>query len=190
MTQPALLHTDPTKMIQACEFVRNLAMTRIAAVFFSILFLAGPASAQTQNAPAGPPAVAPPGRIDISPEQRARIRAAREECIREVKPQSLPRRERRSAMRACLEAKNPELAPIFSRGEARRAEMRQLRQACRDELRGRRLARDERRQAMQSCLVRKRPELAKVFSCRDEALKRNLGPGPERRDFMRSCVRG
>lgn len=83
----------------------------------------------------------------------------------------------------------PDAAPIFSRGEQRRAEMRQLRQECRSEVRPGRIAREERRQAMQACLVRKRPELAKVFNCRDEAQKRNLGPGPERRDFMRSCIR-
>jgi hypothetical protein len=92
-------------------------------------------------------------------------------------------------MRTCIEAKLPEAAPIFSRGDARRADLRRLRAECRSEVNPRRLERDERRPAMEACLVRKRPELAKVFSCRDEAVKRNLGPGQQRREFMRSCIR-
>jgi hypothetical protein len=143
------------------------------------LVLATPLAAQT-------PATERPG---IPPEMRERLQAARKACVAEVKPGSLPRGERRKAMRTCLEARMPEAAPIFARGEARRAEMRKLRDDCRREVRPRGLGRDERRQAMRSCMVQKRPELAKVFSCRDEAMKKNLGPGPERRDFMRTCIR-
>jgi hypothetical protein len=174
-------------------------MMRIAALLLGLAMSSFGVLAQNAPPPIPPPAPPPaagsqpptagPGRIDISPEQRARIRAARDACLTEVKPQSLPRGERRKAMRTCLEAKNPELAPIFSRGESRRAEMRQLRQSCRDETRARRLGREERRQATQTCMVAKKPELAKVFSCRDEAIRKNLSPGPERRDFMRTCLR-
>jgi hypothetical protein len=157
-------------------------MIRSALVALSLL-VAAPLSAQTAPTP---PAAERPG---IPPEMRERFRVARQACVAEVKPGTLPRGERRKAMRACLEAKMPETAPIFARGETRRAEMRKLRDDCRQELRPRRLGRDERRQAMQSCMVQKKPELAKVFSCRDEAVKKNLGPGPERREFMRSCIR-
>jgi hypothetical protein len=148
---------------------------------------ASPVAAQTPPAP--PPTTAPGVRPEIPQEMRQRFREARDACVTEVKPRSLPRGERRKAMRTCMEAKMPEAAPIFARGEARRAEMRRLRDDCRQEVRPRRLSRDERQRAMQSCMVQKRPELAKVFSCRDEAVKKNLAPGPERRDFMRSCIR-
>jgi hypothetical protein len=148
------------------------------------LAIAAPLAAQT---PAPSPEAARPG--GIPPEMRERFQAARQACVAEVRPRDLPRGERRKAMRSCLEAKMPEAAPIFGRGEARRAEMRKLRDDCRQEVRPRRLGRDERRQAMQACMVQKKPELAKVFACRDEALKKNLGPGAERRDFMRSCIR-
>ncbi len=159
-------------------------MLRLAAILAAIL-VSAPVLAQTTPPPA---ATQPGGRIEISPEQRARFRAAREACVAEVKPRSLPRGERRKAMRGCLEAKLPESAPIFARGDARRAELRQVRDTCRQELRGKRVSRDERRQAMQSCMIQKKPELAKVFSCRDEAVKKNLSPGPERRTFMRTCL--
>jgi hypothetical protein len=162
-------------------------MNRIAIGIAASALLACSALAQT---PSTPPAAGPGARTEISPEQRARFRAARDACVTEVKPATLPRGERRKAMRSCLEAKLPESAPIFARGEARRGEMRQLRDTCRGELRGRRVARDERRQAMQTCMVQKKPELAKVFSCRDEAVKRSLSPGPERRTFMRTCLTG
>jgi hypothetical protein len=159
------------------------------AVLVIALLAATPLAAQTP--PPSPPPGSPPSaeRRGIPPEMQERFRAARQACVAEVKPNTLPRGERRKAMRSCLEAKMPEAAPIFARGEARRAEMRQLRDDCRQELRPRRLGRDERRQAMQSCMVQKKPELAKVFSCRDEAVKKNLGPGAERREFMRSCIR-
>ncbi len=161
-------------------------MIRLCLIAISIA-AASPLAAQTQSAP---PATSPPGpRLEISQDLRQRLRAARDACVAEVQPRSLPRGERRKAMRACLEAKMPEAAPIFARGEARRAEMRKLRDECRQDVRSRNIARDERRQAMQACMVQKRPELAKVFACRDEAARRNLGPGPERRDFMRSCIR-
>lgn len=159
-------------------------MIRRAFVALSLVF-AAPLAAQTQQ-PAPPPAAERPG---IPPELRERVRTARQACLAEVKPRDLPRGERRKAMRTCLEAKMPEIAPIFARGEARRAEMRKLRDDCRQELRSRRLGRDERRQAMRACLVQKKPELGKVFSCRDEAIRKNLGPGTERREFMRSCIR-
>jgi hypothetical protein len=148
------------------------------------LVLAAPLAAQT------PPQQPPAARPGIPPEMRERFQTARQACVAEVKPRDLPRGERRKAMRTCLEAKMPEAAPIFARGEARRAEMRKLRDDCRQEVRPRRLARDERRQAMQACMVQKKPELAKVFSCRDEAASKNMAPGAERRDFMRSCIRG
>jgi hypothetical protein len=153
-----------------------------------------PALAQTPgpapSAPAAPPVGAQPSdRPQVSPEQRARFRAAREACAAELKPRDLPRGERRIAMRSCMQAKVPDLPQRFGRTGSRRAEMRQVRDACRAELQGKRLPRDERRQAMQTCMVAKKPELAKVFSCRDEAVKKNLSPGPERREFMRSCIR-
>jgi psiF repeat len=47
----------------------------------------------------------------------------------------------------------------------------------------------ERREAMKSCIVAKKPEMAKVFSCVDQAKAKNLGPGQERREFMRTCIR-
>jgi hypothetical protein len=159
-------------------------MIRIAVL--AICLAAAPALAQAQSTP--PPAAGE--RSGIPNEMRQRFREARDACVAEVKPRTLPRGERRKAMRGCLEAKLPDAAPIFARGEARRAEMRKMRDECRAEQRGKRLGRDERRQAVQNCLVQKRPELAKVFSCRDEAQKKNLGPGPERRDFMRTCIRG
>jgi hypothetical protein len=154
------------------------------AVLAAVLTLA-PAWAQ---APSPPPPGA--GRTLMPQEMRERFRAARDACFAEVKPRTLPRGERRKAMRACLEARMPEAAPIFARGEARRAELRQIRDECRKEIRPRRLGRDERRQAMQACLVQKKPELAKVFACRDEAGRKNLPPGAERRDFIRTCLRG
>jgi hypothetical protein len=156
---------------------------------FVLLLTSLPALAQTIPATPTSPPPATQNALQPTQEQRARFRAAREACTSEVKPRNLPRGERRKAMRDCMEARNPDMKPIFARGEARRAEMRQLRDTCRQELRGKRLARDERRQAMQTCLVQKKPELAKVFSCRDEAVKKNLGPGRERQDFMRTCLR-
>jgi hypothetical protein len=156
----------------------------LSLVFAGLLVLAGPLVAQT------PPQQPPTTRPGMPAEMRERFQAARQACVAEVKPRDLPRGERRKAMRTCIEAKMPDAAPIFARGEARQAEMRKLRADCRQEVRPQRLGRDERRQAMQACMVQKRPELAKVFSCRDEAMKKNLGPGSERRDFMRSCVRG
>ncbi len=126
----------------------------------------------------------------LTDDQRAKLRADRDACRTEVRAQDLPRGERRGAMRRCIEARNPDLKPLFARGEARRAEMRQLRDACRDELRSRNLRGPERRQAMRTCLVQRKPELAKVFGCIDQARGRNLQPGTERRDFMRSCLRG
>jgi hypothetical protein len=164
-------------------------MFRLLIPAAAALMIAGSALAQQAAPPAAPPPAAGE-RLQLSPEQRDRIRAARDACVAEVKPRTLPRGERRKAMRACMEAKSPDLAPIFSRGEARRAEIRQARDACRAEMRGKRLGREERQQAMRTCLVGKRPELAKVLSCRDEAMKKNLGPGAERRAFMQSCVRG
>jgi hypothetical protein len=92
-------------------------------------------------------------------------------------------------MRKCMEAKNPSLAPVFARGEARRAEMRQVRDACRSEVRSKNIRGPERREAMKSCVVAKKPEMAKVFACVDQAKARNLGPGQERRAFMQSCLR-
>jgi hypothetical protein len=157
-------------------------MMRLA-VALALSILCSPAFAQV----AAPPPQQE--KLQPSPEQRARFRAARDACVADVKPRSLPRGERRKAMRSCMEAKNPDMKPIFARGEARRAEMRQVRDSCRDEMRARRLGRDERRQAMQTCMVQKKPELAKMFSCRDEAVRKNLNPGPERRDFMRTCLR-
>jgi hypothetical protein len=168
--------------------MRRLLDSRFhAAVVVLVSSLASPMFAQAPAPAPTQPETAAPSRL--SPEQRQRLRAARDACIAEVKPSTLPRGERRRAMRACLEAKNPELAPIFSRGEARRAEIRALQQSCREEQRGKRLGRDERRQAIRTCMVGKKPELQKVFTCRDEAQRKNLAPGMERRDFMRTCLR-
>ncbi len=157
-------------------------------VFAVSVLLSSTAFAQT----AAPPApVAPPiqSRPEVTPEQRAEFRATLDSCRAEVKPQSLPRGERRAAMRKCMEAKNPSLAPVFARGESRRAEMRQVRDACRSEVRGRNIRGPERREAMKSCIVAKKPEMAKVFSCVDQAKAKNLQPGQERRSFMQTCLR-
>lgn len=142
------------------------------------LFFASAALAQTA-----------PERPRLTEEQRQRLSADRALCRGEVKPADLPRAERRGAMRRCIEARNPDFAPLFAQGEARRAELRRLRDACRDEIRPKGLRDQERRQAMRSCLVAKRPELAKVFSCLDESRTKNLQPGRERRLFMRACLR-
>jgi hypothetical protein len=161
-------------------------MFRSVAFAVSVL-LSSAAFAQT----AAPPLSAPPaaGRPEVTPEQRAAFRATLDSCRAEVNPQSLPRGERRTAMRKCMEAKNPSLAPVFARGEARRAEMRQVRDACRSEMRSKNIRGPERREAMKSCVVAKKPEMAKVFSCVDQARAKNLGPGQERRAFMQSCLR-
>jgi hypothetical protein len=162
-------------------------MFRSVAFAVSVV-LSSAAFAQTA---APPPPSAPPafGRPDVTPEQRAAFGAALESCRAEVNPRSLPRGERRAAMRKCMEAKNPSLAPVFARGEARRAEMRQVRDACRSEVRSKNIRGPERRDAMKSCVVAKKPEMAKVFACVDQAKARNLGPGQERRAFMQSCLR-
>jgi hypothetical protein len=125
----------------------------------------------------------------VTPEQRSAFRATLDSCRAEVKPRSLPRGERRAAMRQCVEAKNPSLAPVFARGEARRAEMRQVRDACRSEVRSKNIRGPDRREAMKSCVVAKRPEMARVFSCVDQAKIKNLQPGQERRAFMQTCLR-
>jgi psiF repeat len=144
------------------------------------------ARAQAPTPPSTPPVA---GRPEITPEKSGEFRATLDACRADVKPQSLPRGERRAAMRKCIEAKNPSLAPVFARGEARRAEMRQVRDACRSEVRSRNIRGPERREAMKSCVVAKKPEMAKVFSCVDQAKARNLGPGQERRTFMQTCLR-
>jgi Spy/CpxP family protein refolding chaperone len=159
--------------------------------FAASLLLSSAALAQTAAPPANaPPAQAQPGpeRREITPEQRNRFRADLETCRTEVKPQSLPRGERRKAMRSCMEAKNPELKTVFARGEARRAEMRQVRDQCRTEL-GDKARGPDRREAMKTCMVAKKPEMAKLFSCVDQAKAKNLQPGGERREFMRTCLR-
>jgi hypothetical protein len=157
-------------------------------VFAVSVLLSSVALAQTATPP--PPSTPPAqARPEVTLEQRAEFRAALDSCRAEVKPANLPRGERRAAMRKCMEAKNPSLAPVFARGEARRAEMRQVRDACRSEVRGKNIRGPERREAMKSCVVAKKPEMAKVFSCVDQAKARNLGPGQERRAFMQSCIR-
>jgi hypothetical protein len=125
----------------------------------------------------------------ISPEMRAQFQADRKACVDQVKPRDLPRAERGKAMRGCMEAKNPAYKVAFERAGQRRAEMKQIRQDCRATIDGKRLTRDERRTAMQSCIVAKRPEMAKQFACQDQARQKNLGPGTERREFMRNCRR-
>lgn len=169
-------------------------MMKLSAAVLSGLVIVSAALAQAPStppqSPEAPKVQGPATERQITPEERTRLRAARESCRTEIRSRDLPRGERRRAIRSCIATKNPDLAPIFARGEQRRAEMRQMRDTCREDIRGRRLNGDERRQAMQSCMVSKRPELAKVFSCRDEAVKRSLNPGPERRDFMRTCIRG
>ncbi len=161
-------------------------MLRPVAFAVSVL-LSSAAFAQT----AAPLPVAPPAqsRPEVTPEQRAEFRATLDACRAEVKPANLPRGERRATMRKCIETKNPSLAPVFARGEARRAEMRQVRDACRSEVRSRNIRGPERREAIQSCVVAKKPEMARVFSCVDQAKARNLGPGQERRSFMQTCLR-
>ena len=159
-------------------------MLRLSTLILSVI-LSTAALAQAQT-PAPPIAE----RRVITPEQRARFQADRQACVSEVKPQSLPRGERRKAMRGCMEAKNPELKQFFARGETRRAELRQIRNTCRTEINAKGIKRPERREAMQSCIVAKKPEMAKVFSCVEDARKKGLQPGGERRDFMRTCLRG
>jgi psiF repeat len=157
-------------------------------VFAVSIVLSSAAFAQTATpqSPVAPPAQSRP---EVTPEQRAEFRSALDSCRAEVKPANLPRGERRTAMRKCMEAKNPSLAPVFARGEARRAEMRQVRDACRSEVRGRNIRGPERREAIKSCVVAKKPEMAKVFSCVDQAKAKNLQPGQERRAFMQTCIR-
>jgi hypothetical protein len=152
------------------------------AVFALSLILSTAAMAQS-TAPAAPE------RPRLSDEQRTKLRADRDACRAEVKPESLPRGERSGAMRRCIEAKNPDLKPMFARGEARRADMRKVRETCREELRTKNVRGAERRPAMQACIVEKKPEMAKVFSCVDQAKAKNMQPGAERRVFMRSCLR-
>jgi Spy/CpxP family protein refolding chaperone len=164
-------------------------MVRLSALVLSA-FLSTAASAQIAPAPAAPNAPALSGeRREITPEQRARFSADRKSCVDEVKPQSLPRGERRRAMQTCMEARNPELKQFFARGESRRAEMRQVRSDCRNEVRGKSVPRAERQEAMKACVIAKKPEMAKVFTCVDQARAKNLQPGSERRDFMRTCLR-
>jgi psiF repeat len=157
-------------------------------VFAVSVLLSSVSFAQTA---APPPSVTPPAatRPEITPEQRSEFRATLDSCRAEVKPANLPRGERRAAMRKCMETKNPALAPVFARGEARRAEMRQVRDSCRSEVRGKTARGPERREAMKSCVVAKKPEMAKVFSCVDQAKAKNLQPGQERRAFMQTCIR-
>jgi hypothetical protein len=158
--------------------------------FAASVLLSSAALSQTAPPPATPPAQAQPvpERREITPEQRARFRADLETCRAEVKPQSLPRGDRRKAMRACMEAKNPELKTMFARRDTRLAEMRQIRDQCREETRSKAQG-NERRDAMKACIVAKKPEMAKVFSCVDQAKAKNLQPGGERREFMRTCLR-
>jgi hypothetical protein len=126
----------------------------------------------------------------ISPEMRAQFQADRKACVDQVKPRDLPRAERGKAMRGCMETKNPAYKAAFERSGQRREEMKQIRQDCRATHDGQKMTRDERRNAMQSCIVAKRPEMAKQFACQDQARQKNLGPGSERREFMRTCRRG
>jgi hypothetical protein len=165
----------------------------------AFLFASGSAMAQTPPpaTPAQPPVVAPAlpptaapeaGRREITPEMRERFRADLRACRTEVRGKNLPRGERRTAFRSCMEARNGDYRPFFARAETRRAEMRQLRRECRAENDGKRLTRDERRAAMRSCMEAKRPELKKAFACMDEARSKGLNPGPERRAFMRTCL--
>jgi hypothetical protein len=125
----------------------------------------------------------------VSPEMRTQFQADRRACVDQVKPRDLPRAERGRAMRSCMEGKNPAYKAAFERSGQRRAEMRQIRQDCRATTDNQRLTRDERRSAIQSCIVAKRPEMAKQFACQDQARQKNLGPGAERREFMRNCRR-
>jgi hypothetical protein len=126
----------------------------------------------------------------VSPEMRAQFRNDMSDCRDQVKPRELPRAERGKALRGCMEAKNPAYKVAFERAGQRREEMKQIRQDCRAAMNGQRLTRDERRTSMQSCIVAKRPEMAKQFACQDQAKQKNLGPGAERREFMRNCRRG
>jgi hypothetical protein len=79
---------------------------------------------------------------------------------------------------------------MFARGEARRAEMKQVRDTCRDEVKARNIKGTERRDAMKSCIIAKKPDMAKPIACAEEARAKGMNRGPERRDFMRTCVRG
>jgi Spy/CpxP family protein refolding chaperone len=188
---------DSVSTIAFLRVLSGATMLRLSAIALSLLLSTAvfaqtsPPPSQSPPSQAAPPPGAPLGaeRPRLSDDQRNKLRADRDACRNEVKPQTLPRGERRGAMRRCIEAKNPDLRPLFARGEARRAEMRKLRDDCRDELRGKNVRGAERRQAMQACVVAKKPEMAKVFSCVDQAKAKNLQPGPERRDFMRSCIR-
>jgi psiF repeat len=162
-------------------------MNRLSVFVVALVFSTG-AFAQT----AAPPAVAPSAseRPVITPEQRARFQADRKACADELKAKELPRGERRPAMRTCMETRNPDLKPMFARGEARRAEMKQVRDACRTESNEKKLKGTERREAMKSCIIAKKPEMAKPIACSEEAKTKGLMRGTERRDFMRTCIRG
>jgi hypothetical protein len=150
------------------------------------LVISGAAVAQT----AAPQTGAQRGPISRVPtELQAQFRTDTATCRDEVKPRDLPRAERGKAMRACMEAKNPAYKVAFERSSQRREEMKQIRQDCRAKTDALRLTRDERSTSMQSCIVEKRPEMAKQFACQDQAKQKNLGPGAERREFMRSCRR-
>lgn len=163
---------------------------------FSVVFLAlalstaafaqtAPPSVISPSAPSSPAAQ----RSEITPEQRARFQADRKACVDELKPKELPKGERRAAMRTCMETRNPNLKPMFARGEARRAEMKTVRDACRDEVKAKNIKGNERRDAMKSCIIAKKPEMAKPIACSEEAKAKGLARGAERRDFMRTCIR-
>jgi hypothetical protein len=163
-------------------------MIRLSA-FVVALALSTAAFAQT----VAPPVASPPSaaqRPEITPEQRARFQADRKACVDELKAKALPKGERRPAMRTCMESRNPELKPMFARGEARRAEMKQVRDTCRDEVKAKNIKGTERRDAMKSCIIAKKPEMAKPIACAEEARAKGMKRGTERRDFMRTCVRG
>ena len=162
-------------------------MKRFSVVFLA-LALSTAAFAQTATPPSAPSPQAAQ-RPEITPEQRARFQVDRKACVDELKPKELPRGERRAAMRTCMETRNPNLKPMFARGEARRAEMKTVRDACRDEVKAKNIKGNERRDAMKNCIIAKKPEMAKPIACSEEAKAKGLARGAERRDFMRTCIR-
>ncbi len=92
----------------------------LRACVLTLALLVSAAGSAQQPAPIPPPQTTPDTRPRLTDDQRAKLRADRDACRTEVRAQDLPRGERRGAMRRCIEARNPDLKPLFARGEARR----------------------------------------------------------------------
>jgi hypothetical protein len=125
-----------------------------------------------------------------APAQQGAFAADRRACAEELRGKNLPRAERREAIKTCMSNRNPEYKARAELGATRQGEMRQVRDTCRTETDAKRLTGPERREAMKNCIVAKKPEMAKPLACMEEARSKGLKPGTERREFMRTCIKG